>query len=182
MMVVSKVARRYAAALIGLAIELKQTTAVSADIVMLQTAIRQSRDLASFLKSPVISRERKKSALYALFQERVSVTTMSFIDQLVRKNRESELHAICEAYQTLSDKHAGIERVDVISALKLDDKTLAALKVAVEKMTGKTAMLTASVDAELIAGVKIRIGDTVHDGTARTQLDKLSGVLINSVA
>jgi F-type H+-transporting ATPase subunit delta len=42
-----------------------------------------------------------------------------------------------------------------------------------ERVTGKKIEATFSLDANLIGGVRVRVGDTIYDGSLRNRLDGL---------
>ena len=67
--------------------------------------------------------------------------------------------------------------VDVTSAVKLDKKQQTAIGESLEKRLGRKVKLNCSVDPELIAGVLIKAGDTVIDGSLRSKLNRLSDAL-----
>ena len=48
-------------------------------------------------------------------------------------------------------------------------------------MMGQTVKAEASVDAALIGGVQVRIGDTVYDGSIANQLKQLNNTLKQTV-
>jgi TRAP-type C4-dicarboxylate transport system substrate-binding protein len=63
---------------------------------------------------------------------------------------------------------------------KLTDAQRKALEAALEKRTGKDIEIHAIVDASVMGGVSVRIGDTILDGTVRSQIERLREQLINT--
>jgi len=51
------------------------------------------------------------------------------------------------------------------------------IKDALTTTTGKKVVLTVEVDPSLIGGVVTKIGDMVYDGSIRTQLNQIEGIL-----
>jgi F-type H+-transporting ATPase subunit delta len=47
------------------------------------------------------------------------------------------------------------------------------LKLAIQKSTGKTVVVTTQEDPALIGGIVTRIGDLMFDGSIKTQLQRI---------
>ncbi len=67
--------------------------------------------------------------------------------------------------------------VDVTSAVKLTKAQQTSLSKSLETRLARKVKLNCSVDPELIAGVLIKAGDTVIDGSLRSKLNRLSDAL-----
>jgi len=169
----TRVARRYAEAMLELAQERKQVDRVAEDFGLLRQIIAGSRDLASFLRSPVLSKEKKRSVLEALFSSRLSALTMDFLRLLTDKNREEVLGQIAEEFLRLRDERLGIVNVEVRAAVEVTKEQQLALERKFEGVTGKKVRLAVSADKQLLGGLVARVGDTVFDGSVRHQLDLL---------
>jgi F-type H+-transporting ATPase subunit delta len=67
--------------------------------------------------------------------------------------------------------------VTVTAASPLSDELSARIREALETKLGREVILSTAVDEELIGGAVIRAGDFVIDGSIRSRLTKLAGVL-----
>lgn len=168
----SPVARRYALALADEAARSGAVEAVDADLTHLHATAQASRDLGVALASPVVSREKKRRVLAALFPD-LSATTTRFLDLLFDKEREGLVADVAEAYVALRDAQNGLveARVRVPEPLSAADED--ALRTSLEARTGMQVRLDVTVDPSLIGGIVVRIGDTVYDGSVRQQLARL---------
>ncbi len=168
----SPVARRYALALATEAETTGTVADVDADLAHIAEVTAASPDLAAALASPVVSRAAKRRVVEAVFPK-LSATTARFVDLLFDKEREGIVPGVAEAYGNLRDERNGIVEADVRvpSEMSADDE--AALTKALEARTGKRVRLRTTVDADMIGGVVVRIGDTVYDGSVRQQLARL---------
>jgi F-type H+-transporting ATPase subunit delta len=181
-MVVSKAAKRYASALLSLAVESKQVEAVLKDVESIASTIATSRELLLFLRSPIIRRDRKRATLKAVFEGRLTTLTMAFLDQLCKRNRESDLQSICVSFKDQFDAWAGIERVTVTSAFPLESKQIESVKASLKTFVNRNIVINQVIDDQLIGGIQIKIADTVYDGSVRAQLNKMEAALSSSVA
>ncbi|MBP1658179.1 MAG: synthase subunit delta [Bacteroidetes bacterium] len=168
-----RVARRYAKALMMTAEELRLLDAIAADVETIGTVVRNSRELRLFLNSPVVSILRKRTALHELFGTRITSATLSFLDLLVKKQREPLLPEILEQFAVLRDTQLGIVDAHVTTAVDLTPQQLRALQAELEQQTGKHVRLNIAADPSIRGGLVIRIGDTVLDASLTHQLERL---------
>jgi len=170
---ISKAAKRYANALIDIGTESNKLDEIKEDMILLDQSIEESRDLKLFLKSPLIKKAIKSSALKEIFDGKVQQVTMNLIELLVEKNREKLLHDITASYVSLYKKHHGIIDVEVQTAFELSDQEVKKLKNILESYTGKTVQMDMSIHKELIGGLTVRIDDTIFDGSVKHKLSQL---------
>lgn len=67
--------------------------------------------------------------------------------------------------------------VEVTSATELSDEQLAKITAAMEKRLSRKVKLNCKIDKSVMAGVIIRSGDMVIDGSVRGRLERLADVL-----
>lgn len=68
-------------------------------------------------------------------------------------------------------------QADVISAIELTDQQKANIQASLEQRLARKVKLNCSIDASLMAGVLIKAGDLVIDGTVRGKLDRMADAL-----
>ena len=84
------------------------------------------------------------------------------------------LPAINTAYADLLFEYRKKLLVEVSSAQKLSDKNLTNLKGLLEKKYSQDIQIETIIEPSLIAGLKVKIGDHIIDGSVRSKLDRLS--------
>ncbi len=167
------VARRYAQALVDAADSAGRLDAVDGDIELIRESLESSRELVLFFESPIVSRARKARVVNVLFEDRVSQTTLDFLDLLVQKRREDVFPQMVVAYRQLRDEQMGIVGVTVRAARVMDTDETQRIARALESWKGGKISVSSEHDAALIGGLQIRIGDTVYDGSVRNKLEHL---------
>lgn len=177
----TRAATRYAAALLGVAVERNALDAVGNDLDFLERTIKASPDLAAFLRSPVISKERKKRALRELLAGRVTDTTVAFVLLLAAKDREGHLPDIIAQFRRLRDERLGIVNVTARSAAEFTPEQRTRLGERLERATGRKVRLSVERDPSLIAGFTVQYEDTVWDASVRRQLELLRDRLAGAV-
>jgi F-type H+-transporting ATPase subunit delta len=178
-MSVTKVAYRYAQALIDLATEKKVVEDVYSDMNQLANVCADSRDFRAFLNSPVITWHKKQEVLKAIFENKVSEMALGFMNLIAKNSRENLLPEIAEGYIQLYKKSKNIHEVYVTSATALDQTTKDTIIAKVKAEVNGTIELTETVDPELIGGFIVRMDDKQIDASIASQLADLRNVLLN---
>lgn len=167
----SRVARRYAQALMMTADSPKAIDEIAGDLETIKKVFDGSRELRRFIDSPIISSEKKLSILRELFISRVSKKTMSFIELLIEKQREDSMLGIVEQYMVLRDAKYGIINVDVSSAVEITPQQGKNLSEKLGEYTKKKVRVRFALDTALKGGLVVKIGDTVLDASVKRQLE-----------
>ena len=169
----TRLARRYAEALMGAAEDEKQVPAVAADLRQLDTLIAQSRDLRRFLQSPAIKKEKKQEVLRTLFEGKVHPLTARFMNLLAEKGREEVFSLIIREFFRLEDERNGVVEVELRAASPLTADQSTELLRRFESLSKKKVRIALKADPSLRGGFVARLGDTVYDGSVRRQLEIL---------
>ncbi len=166
-------AKRYAKALFDLASQEKSIDAVAADLTEIRSLLAQSEPLLRLVADPVIPADQAQHVLQALFAGRIHPLTQRFLDFLISKDRLALLPDICRIHDHLNDDAKGLAHATITTARKLSDEHLAAIQRRLADVTGKQIICHEIVDADLLAGFTIQIGDEVTDLSVRGQLLRL---------
>ena len=89
---------------------------------------------------------------------------------LLDSERMGSLPGISRELDAMIEAKAGRVTAEVTSAKPLDPTQLSQITAALEKLSGKKVTITKREDPELLGGVVAKVGDTVYDGSLRTQL------------
>jgi F-type H+-transporting ATPase subunit delta len=166
-----RLAARYAKSLIDLSTEKGQLDVVYNDMKFLQVACKQSKQLVSVLRSPVINSDKKDAILSALTKAKVSEITFGFNKLLVRKNREENLPEIAEAFIEQYNAIKGIHKVKLTTAQPLSNETTQALT---SKIKGETDLqnieLETAVNEALIGGFVLQFDNKLIDASIARDL------------
>jgi F-type H+-transporting ATPase subunit delta len=169
----SKAAKRYANAYLETALELNALEKAKEDMLLIQGTFSSSPDLRLFLHSPIIKKEKKRAAIEAIFGDKIQDITNNLLKILSDKDREMLIEDITSHFIDLYNIHHGNMNVSVTSAYALDKKQKSDLINKLEKVSGKNVLLHATVDKSLLGGLKVRIDDTVIDGSVKYKLSQL---------
>jgi F-type H+-transporting ATPase subunit delta len=171
----ASLAGRYAAALFELASESGTVTAVETDLETLRAALAESDDLAAATANPRLSRADQGQAIAAVAGHLgLSELTKNFLGVLAANRRLAKLPGMIAAFKTIAATQRGEITATVTSAHPLSDAQIAALKDKLTQREGRTVMLTANVDPDLLGGLVVTIGSQRIDASIRTRLNSLA--------
>ena len=173
-MVSGSLARRYAKAIFDIGSKQGDLAKLGQDIRSLAKAMNESKELDTALSNPAIRRSDRKKVIDGLLQSiGVQTASRNLVYLLLEGERMASLPAISRALDEMIEAKAGRVTAEVISAKPLDPSQLSQLNAALEKLSGKKVSVTTRQDPELLGGVVAKVGDTVYDGSLRTQLRTL---------
>jgi len=168
----SRAAIRYAKALLNLAKDNKVDEAVNNDMLEIAKAINDSKELASFLQSPVVKSSVKNASLKEIFPK-ASAHTHGIFDVLVANKRIDLLEDVAHKYVFLFDTMKGNEVARVTTAVPLTADLEKKVSAKVKELTGKEVALENVVDETILGGFILRVGDMQYNASIANQLSKL---------
>ena len=165
------VSKTYGEALFEVAVE-EGTIDSTLEEVQIVLDVIEANKLLTHPKLPV---EQKVSLVEQVFAGKASDTLTGFMVTIVEKGRFSEIEKILTYFIDKVREYKKIGVAYVISAVELskDEK-----QEIVQKLLNTTSyvefIMNYSVDASLIGGVVIRIGDRVVDSSIRSKLNRMA--------
>ncbi len=131
------------------------------------------RDLSQLLLSGTVSRDQKLQLIDRIVQGRASERFTNFLRVLVRHDRIDLVRLILAQSEIEAEKRSGRRRVQVISAKPLSESDLSKIRERLAVELAIQPVLEPAVDPYLLGGLRIRVGDTVYDGSLRARLKQL---------
>jgi F-type H+-transporting ATPase subunit delta len=169
----SKVASRYARALFDYASEEKILDQVRKDMDIVHNISETSRHFRLFLQSPVIRKDKKLAVIDQIFRPHISVPTLTYLQIIVRKTRESYIPGIARNFIHLHKEHQGIKAATLITAAPVDEDVRKKVIAYLEKRTQFTIELNEQTDPSLIGGFVIKIENFQYDASLLRQFKRL---------
>jgi F-type H+-transporting ATPase subunit delta len=172
------IARRYARALFGLGTDTAAAERLLDELDELTAAATSSPELLRVLFTPIHPRQDRRAVVGELAERLgLSAELRMFALLLVEENRSAILPEIRAALRELVDEARGRVVARVRSARPLDAGELDALRRSLARRTGAEVQIEAEVDARLLGGLVVRVGDLLLDGSVRSQLEDLGASL-----
>ncbi len=165
----------YGDALFELALEQNDLDSMAEQVDMLTQAFAENPELLKLLTHPKISKEEKVSVIENIFKGRFSDDIVGFLVIITEKDRCAEIEGILNYFKAKVREYKKIGVARVTSAVELSSEQKKRVE---EKLLQQTSYesfeVDYSVDASLIGGMIIRIGDRVVDSSIRTKLDTMT--------
>lgn len=173
------VAKRYAQAIFELGVESSSVAALTDEVKQMAQVYESSPELRTVLENPLVSTAERQAVIDELATRMgLSATGKNTLGLLAQRQRVAALPAIAKELAHLADERAGIVRGTVTSAGPLSEPYFQKLQREVERLTGKKVLLERHQDPGLIAGLVVRIGDRIIDGSARARLEQVREQLL----
>ncbi|MGB1109416.1 MAG: F0F1 ATP synthase subunit delta [Gammaproteobacteria bacterium] len=166
-------ARPYAVAAYDFATEAKAVEAWSGVLDTL-AAVVSDPDMKAAIAHPGVNAEKLEALIMDVCGETLDDSGKNFVRILSANGRLALAPAIAEAYARLRADAEDQVEVSVTSAYKLSAAHKKAISDAMKQKLGREVSITAHIDRSIMAGVIIRAGDTVIDGSVKGRLDKLA--------
>lgn len=171
-------AKRYASALIDLAIEDKTQDEVSGQLAAF-ASIFEASGLSKALQDPQLGADEKKALLEEVAGKlKLDALVKNFLLVLLKNKRVSEISPINDLFQVLLDERSGRVKAEVTLPGEVDKKEIEDLRKGLEASTGKKVTVHVTVDPSMIGGVVTRVGSIVYDGSIRTQLENIKNSIM----
>lgn len=169
------IARPYAKAAFEFAVEHK---AVDQWLGMLEFAAEVSRnDTIASLISSALAADQLTNVFVGVCGEQLNEHGQNLIRVMAENGRLGVLPAVVAEFHLLKAEQEKTVRVEVVSATELTDQQKANIQASLEKRLARNVKLNCSIDASLMAGVLIKAGDLVIDGSLRGKLDRMADAL-----
>ena len=169
----SKVAKRYALALLELATEQGQLETWGQELEKLARVVGDPQLLAQLISPELADEQRLEAVTVIATRMELSYPLRSFALVVARHGRIADMPAIAQAYQTLLDSRLGRARASITFATQPTGSELARVVEGLEKISGKKVLATVNVDPGLIGGVVAELEGRTYDSSLATRLEVL---------
>lgn len=177
---IATIARPYAQALYKIAKANTNANGLDAwsTVVTELAEISAHPEMVALAKNPNLSTGQLQDLVLAALKSVPDDEAKRFIAVLIDNHRFVLMPEIAEQFFALKNAGQGAGEVEISSAFPLDEQQLADTLAVLEKKFGKTLKPKVKVDADLIGGLRIQIGDEVLDTSVRARLAAMQNTLI----
>jgi len=153
----------------------------------LQSWLEQVRALAAVAADPqlTILADNPRVSTQQVFDVMVGAAKMpfgpavaNFLRTVLESGRLAALPLMAEQFQSLVHARQGVSEAVVFSAFPMGAGQLADIQGPLEKRFGRKLQLSVQLDAELIGGVRVVVGDEVLDTSIKARLERMKSALV----
>lgn len=172
--------KTYGDALFDLSLENHKIDLYFEESKVILEILKANDELLKLLNHPKINKEEKVKVVENVFKGRIDDDLTGFLILILKKDRQSMMKEIFSYFISKVKEHKKIGIAYVTTAVELND----AYKKQVEsKLIATTEYvefeMNYNVDASIVGGMIIRIGDRVVDSSIRTKIYNISKELYN---
>ncbi len=165
---------QYANALADVALAQGAAAPVIQQLGDFSAAYAGSAELRNVLASPAVAKEEKRKVTEKIAaQLGASKIVRNFLMLVIDHQRAHLLPEMFLTFQEVLRERQGIAEAKVYSASALTEPQQNELTQTLERVTGKKIEAKFKLDASLLGGVLVRVGDTIYDGSLRSRLEGL---------
>lgn len=167
------VAKRYAGALFQIGQEKATSEKIEQELRITKEVFQNNSNIFIFLKHPRVHMEKKKQLLGEAFQG-FSLDVISTLKILMERHRIELLPSIIDHFIGLMNDAKGIAEAKVYSVRELaEDEKQEISTVFAKKLNKTTLKIDNIIDPTILGGLKLRIGNTIYDGTISGKLERI---------
>jgi F-type H+-transporting ATPase subunit delta len=168
------VATRYAKSLIDLAEEQNALEEIKQDMTFFVQTLKANAQLQAVLRNPIVSHDKKVKILEAIFGGKVHKSTDAFFKIMVNKSRGEILYPTAQEFVNQYNFIKHVVKATVVSAAPLSDENRTLIIADVKEATNSSnVILKEKVDANLIGGFVLTVGDRQIDTSVASNLKKI---------
>ena len=172
MIELSPLARPYAKAIFGAALDAGSHELIAKDLALL-SAVSQTTEVSSLIEDPAFSKEQIAQTIIGLADDEIGGLSIKMLELLAENKRLNLIAAINTSYQELLEQHNKTSSivVNVANQPSEDNKQMIVEKLLAEH--GEGSNIEFLEDPSIMGGLSIKIGDETLDLSIRGKVKKL---------
>ncbi|MGG7176923.1 F0F1 ATP synthase subunit delta [Clostridium paraputrificum] len=170
--------RRYALALYQVAEEKGKVEEYLNDLREICKIIENNKEFHEVIKHPQISTKKKKKTFINIFKGQIDEELLSFLLILIEKDRILYLKEKINEMEKIDLDRKNTLIAHVKTAVPMLENEVEALQKKLQDKYNKKIIMTTEVDKSLLGGVYVRVGNDVIDGTVKSKLEEMKGIML----
>lgn len=174
------VAKRYADALFQLANEQNLTDQFIEELEVVKATFEQNEKLSFLLSSPNVTVSKKTALIDEAFAG-VHTYIKNELKILIQRRRSNSIIHVIDEFTNLYNEKNDIAHAIVTSARELTETEATNVETTFKSLLNKKSLtIENKVDASLLGGLRIRIGNTIYDGSVSGKLKRIEQELLTA--
>lgn len=140
-------------------------------------AVAADAQARSFADNPKVTAQQVFDLITGVAKITLSNTVGNLLRTVIENGRLAALPEVAHQFHTLASSRSGVSEATVYSAFPIDAAQLAPVVAALEKRFGRKLNASVQVDAGLIGGIRVVVGDEVLDTSVKARLEQMKVAL-----
>ena len=165
---------RYANAMADIALAQGAAEPAAKQLHEFGAAYAQSAELRTFLASPAVSTEAKHAVIEKIVARLgASKIIRNFLFVIADHRRTQLIPEVIALFHEVIRQRQGVAEAVVSSAVEVSAAQKKEMAATLARLTGRKIEAKYTLDPALLGGAVVRIGDTIYDGSLRSQLNEM---------
>lgn len=144
------------------------------EALTLLAAVASDASMQELLDQPQLSKEQKGELMLKVVSDKLNKQQQNLVRLMAENDRLKALPEVAHQFEVYRAEAEGKVEAEVISAFALTSEQEQAITKMLKSKLGRDVSITTSTDKSLIGGVIIKAGDTIIDGSMKSQLESLA--------
>ena len=140
-------------------------------------AVAGDAQLRQFADNPKVGAAQVFEVVTGAAQTALDPKVSNLLSAVIENGRLNALPEIAAQFTALVNAQSGSSDATVYSAFPIDDAALADVVASLEKRFGRKLKARVEIDAELIGGIRVVVGDEVLDTSVKARLEQMKVAL-----
>ncbi|MEK7281933.1 MAG: F0F1 ATP synthase subunit delta [Chloroflexota bacterium] len=171
-------ARRHAQAVFQIALARNELDKWHADLKKIAELVANP-SLRAFLESPKLPLQEKLDLVQEKLKD-LNPLSLNLVGLLITRGRLALSTEIAEEYERLLNVHRGIQEVEVISAVPLEEAEQDLLRQRLSQLLDKRIILRPRQDDTIVGGLVVKTDELLLDGSIKSKLEGLKKSLLEA--
>jgi F-type H+-transporting ATPase subunit delta len=173
-----RIITKYAQGLYKVALKEENVTQFSVRLHSIMNILKSVPELNQLFITRRVQIEDKMVMLKNILGDKISGIEMDLIVLLIENGHMLLYGEILKRFDYLLDKKSEITKVQITSSTRLPDDEVQKISVTIENKIQKKLNVKMDIDTSLMGGIKLRVGNTLIDGSVSNRLQKMRDTLI----
>ena len=141
------------------------------------SAVAANGQLRQFADNPKVGAAQVFEVVSGAAQTTLDAKVSNLLQAVIENGRLAALPEIATQFAALVNAQSGSSDAVVYSAFPIDDAALAGVVAALERRFARKLKARVAIDAELIGGIRVVVGDEVLDTSVKARLEQMKVAL-----
>ena len=172
------VIKRYAQLLYQVAVKEDNINQISDRLHSIRSILKYVPELNQLFITRRVQVQDKMIILKNLLGDKISDIVMDLMVLLMENGHMMLFGEVVKRFDYLKDKDSEIIKIQITSSSIFSDDEVQRISLNIENKIQKKVDVTMVTDTSIVGGIKLRVGNTLIDGSVSNRLQKMRGTLI----
>ena len=170
--------KKYTQALFKVAVKENDINQISDRLHNIRSILKSVPELNQLLITRRVQVQDKINMLKNILGDNISNIEMDLMVLLMENGHMMLFSEVIKRFDYLLDKNSQVIKIRITSSARLSDDEVQQISSKIENKIQKKVDVKMKTDTSIVGGIKLRIGNTLIDGSVSNRLQKMRDTLI----